>query len=234
MNKIEVEGKVRILKRSLIVGLVAVLAAVGVACSQADPTPTATPRPTSVAVPAAVPSLATTPTAAPIPTSEPTSTAVPTAIPSVSTTATVKPTTNVSTSKLVAQDGNTVTVHYRGTLDDGEEFDSSIGDDPLTFTLGEGRVIPGFGNAIRGLSVGDTVTVRIEPEDAYGEHSDDLVLEFERGTAPSDIAVGQILQLRNGLPAIIIEVTDEIVRIDANHRLAGQALTFEIEVMEIR
>ncbi|MCH7787244.1 MAG: peptidylprolyl isomerase [Chloroflexi bacterium] len=141
---------------------------------------------------------------------------------------------SVSAAELVAQDGNTVTVHYRGTLDDGEEFDSSIGDDPLTFTLGEGRVIPGFGDAIRGMSVGDTVTVRIEPEDAYGEHSDDLVLEFPRSTAPSDIAVGQILQLRNGLPAIIIEVTDEIVRIDANHRLAGQALTFEIEVMEIR
>ena len=225
MNLIEIEGRLRILKRSFITGLVAVLAAIGIACSQADPTPTATPRPTSVAVPAAVPSLATTPTAAPIPTSGPTSTAVP---------ATVKPTTNAPAAILVAQDGNTVTVHYRGTLDNGEEFDSSIGKDPLTFTLGEGRVIPGFGNAIRGMSVGDKVTVRIEPKDAYGEYSDDLVLEFPRSTAPSDVAVGQILQLRNGLPAIIIEVTNEIVRIDANHRLAGEALTFEIEVMEIR
>ena len=234
MNLIEIEGRLRILKRSFITGLVAVLAVIGIACSQADPTSTATPRPTSVAVPAAVPSLATTPTAAPRPTFGPTSTAVPAAIPSVSTTATVKPTTNVPAAELVAQNGNTVIVHYRGTLDNGEEFDSSIGKDPLTFTLGEGRVIPGFGNAIRGMSVGDKVTVRIEPKDAYGEYSDDLVLEFPRSTAPSDVAVGQILQLRNGLPAIIIEVTNEIVRIDANHQLAGEALTFEIEVIEIR
>ena len=204
MKIIEVEGKVRTLKRSSVIGLVVVLDAIGTACFGSDPAPTVTPRPASVGIPAAVPSLSTTPT------------------------------TSVSAAKLIAQDGNTVTVHYRGTLDNGAEFDSSIGGDPLTFTLGTGQLIAGFENAVRGMSVGDTVTVRIEIEDAYGERSDNLILEFPRDTAPDGIVVDQVIQLANGLPATIIEITDEIVRIDANHQLAGHALIFEIEVIEIR
>ena len=208
LKLIEIKWKVQILKRSFIMGMAAVLAAIGIACSGADPALTATPRPTSVAVPAAVPSL--------------------------STTATAVPTTSVSASERVAEDGDTVVVHYRGTLDDGEEFDSSFGGDPLTFTLGTGQLIAGFENAIRGMSVGDTVTVRIEPEDAYGERSNDFILEYPRSEAPDDIAVGQVVRLPNGIPATIVEVTDEIFRLDANHELAGKALKFEIEVVEIR
>ncbi|MCH7744838.1 MAG: peptidylprolyl isomerase [Chloroflexi bacterium] len=206
------QEKVRTLKRSSVIGLVVVLAAIGTACFGSDPTPTTTPRPASVGIPAAVPSLSTTPTAAP----------------------TVAPTTSVSSGERAAQDGDTVVVHYRGTLDSGEEFDSSIGGDPLTFTLGTGQLIAGFDNAVRGMSVGDTVTVRIEIEDAYGERSDNFIRDFPRSDAPDDIVVGQVIQLTNGLPATIVEITDEIVRIDANHRLAGHALTFEIEVIEIR
>ncbi len=127
-----------------------------------------------------------------------------------------------------------VSVHYTGTMEDGEEFDSSRGNDPLTFTLGTSQVIPGFENAVRGMSVGDKSTVTIEPQDAYGERNEDFILEFPRDEAPDGITVGQVVQLANGLPATIVEITDEVVRIDANHQLAGFTLTFEIEVVEIR
>ncbi|MBI2855924.1 MAG: peptidylprolyl isomerase [Chloroflexi bacterium] len=134
----------------------------------------------------------------------------------------------------VARDGDTVSVHYRGTLDSGEEFDSSRGREPLSFELGSGGVIPGFDAAVQGLAVGDTVTVRLEPEDAYGERSDDLILEFPISQLPEGVGEGDQIVFQNGAPGVILDITDAVVRIDANHPLAGEALTFEIELVSIQ
>ena len=133
----------------------------------------------------------------------------------------------------VATDGDQVTVHYTGTLDDGTEFDSSREREPLPFTLGQQAVIPGFENAVRGISVGDSITVRIEPAEAYGERRDDLIIEVPAQAAPEGFSVGDRVQLANGLPAVIIAMTDEIITLDANHQLAGQALTFAIELVTL-
>ncbi len=133
----------------------------------------------------------------------------------------------------VAQDGDLVEVHYTGTLDDGSEFDSSVGRSPLEFVVGSGQVIPGFDDAVRGLKVGDSRTVRIEPTDAYGEYDPSFVLEFPADSAPEGLQAGDRVTLNNGQPAVVLEVTDEIIRIDANHPLAGEALTFVIELVGI-
>jgi FKBP-type peptidyl-prolyl cis-trans isomerase 2 len=135
----------------------------------------------------------------------------------------------------VAESGDTVSVHYRGTLDGGEVFDSSRGREPLTFTLGSGQLIPGFDKAVHGMAVGDTVTVRIEPEDAYGQYRDDLIVSVPRQNVPDDVEVGDSLQSASGGGGgVVVEVTDTYVRIDANPELAGKALTFEIEVVTIK
>lgn len=134
----------------------------------------------------------------------------------------------------VAKDGDQVEVHYRGTLDNGEQFDSSEGRPPLGFTVGAGQMIAGFDAAVRGMAVGETVTVRIEAADAYGESRDDLIIDFPRDQAPDDVAVGNRLQLSNGAPAIVIAVTETTVTIDANHELAGKTLIFEIELVSLQ
>ncbi len=133
----------------------------------------------------------------------------------------------------VAQDGDTVEVHYTGTLDDGSEFDSSAGRDPLRFVVGSGQVIAGFDEAVRGLAVGESRTVRIEPENAYGEVDPSLILEFPADQAPEGLAPGDPVTLSNGQQATVLEIDDEVVRIDANHPLAGKALTFEVELVSI-
>ena len=132
-----------------------------------------------------------------------------------------------------ARDGDAVTVHYTGTLDDGSEFDSSAGRDPLPFVVGEGQVIAGFDEAVRGLAVGESRTVRIEPENAYGEYSDQAIIEFPADAAPDGLAVGDAVTLSNGAPGTVVEIADGIVKIDANHPLAGQALTFDIELVSL-
>ena len=138
-----------------------------------------------------------------------------------------------------AKDGDTVKVHYTGTLDDGREFDSSAGGDPLEFTLGAKQVIAGFENAVTGMAVGDTKTVSIEAEDAYGNHNPAMVQTVGRDRFPAnvDIAVGMQFQAsgQDGQPlaVTVVEVTDEQVTVDANHALAGQRLTFALELVEI-
>lgn len=132
----------------------------------------------------------------------------------------------------VAQVGDTVSVHYRGTLDDGSEFDSSAGREPLQFTVGAGQVIPGFDNAVVGMEVGEKKEVRLEPGDAYGERTDDRVIAVPKEQAPDGLEVGQQVMLGQA-PATVVEVTDEAVTVDANHPLAGQALTFEIELVGV-
>lgn len=134
----------------------------------------------------------------------------------------------------VITDGDIVDVHYVGTLDDGSQFDSSRERGaPFTFTVGTGQVIAGFDDAVRGASVGDVTTVRIEPEDAYGQPSDENIIEVPFNPEQGDIEPGDEVFLTNGQPAVVLEVTEETVTLDANHPLAGEALTFEIEVLSV-
>jgi FKBP-type peptidyl-prolyl cis-trans isomerase 2 len=140
----------------------------------------------------------------------------------------------------VAKNGDVVQVDYTGKLADGTVFDSSIGREPLEFTLGAGQMIPGFEKAVLGMKVGEKKTVTIPADEAYGPHRDDLILEVPREKLPSDITpeVGQQLGLRqsDGRTAIvtITSVSDNVVTIDANHFLAGKDLTFEIELVKIK
>ena len=124
-------------------------------------------------------------------------------------------------------------VHYTGTLDSGEEFDSSRGREPLSFVLGGGGMISGFDAAVNGMKVGDTVMVRLEPNDAYGERRDDRIMEFPIDQLRDGQGEGDSVLFQSGAQGIIVEITDEVFRVDANHRLAGQALTFEIELVSI-
>lgn len=140
----------------------------------------------------------------------------------------------VSGERLIVQDGDVVEVHYIGTLDDGSQFDSSRDRDvPFSFTVGTGQVISGFDEAVRGGEVGDVRTVRIEPENAYGEWSEEKLVVVPFNPEQGDVEVGDEVFLTNGQPAIVTEVTAETVTLDTNHRLAGEALTFEIEILAI-
>lgn len=129
--------------------------------------------------------------------------------------------------------GDRVMVHYTGTLDDGSEFDSSHGRDPLEFEVGAAQVIPGFEQAVEALSVGESTTFRLEPGDAYGESRDDLVFDVPQANAPDGLSVGDSVQLATGQPAKVLAVSAQTVKIDANHPLAGQALNFSVELMSV-
>lgn len=138
-----------------------------------------------------------------------------------------------------AQQGDTVTVHYTGKLDTGDVFDSSRERDPLEFTVGEGQVIPGFDRAVEGLAVGESREVRLEPNEAYGQPREDLVVDVPRSQFPPEGTpeVGQQVQVQvapdQNRVATIAEVGDEAIKLDLNHPLAGKPLTFEVELVEI-
>jgi FKBP-type peptidyl-prolyl cis-trans isomerase 2 len=133
-----------------------------------------------------------------------------------------------------AGDGDVVHVHYRGTLDDGSEFDSSQGREPLEFTLGSGQVIPGFEQAVLGMALGGQTTVRIEPQHAYGDLNPEAMITVPADAAPDGLELGSQVQFSNGAVGTVTEMTDQAVTIDANHPLAGQALTFELELVAIQ
>lgn len=138
-----------------------------------------------------------------------------------------------------AKSGDTVTVHYTGTLDDGTVFDSSEGGEPLEFAIGAGNVIPGFEQAVIGMSPGDSKTATIPSDEAYGPYFEDRVLVVERQQIPADLPVdvGSQLQIQQEggmtIPVIITDVTDSEVTLDANHPLAGEDLTFNIRLVAI-
>lgn len=139
-------------------------------------------------------------------------------------------------------EGDTVKVNYTGRLEDGSIFDSSEEEDrdPLEFTMGEGKVIPGFEKAVGGMEVGESTTVNIPSDKAYGERRDDLSIEIGRSELPTDVEpkVGMQLQMKQKqndevVPVRITDVEEDKVTIDANHPLAGEELTFDIEVVDI-
>jgi peptidylprolyl isomerase len=138
-----------------------------------------------------------------------------------------------------AKRGDTVHVHYKGSLDDGSIFDSSEGGEPISFTLGRGEVIAGFENAIEGMSPGDKKSERMEPADAYGDRRQELVFTVGKDQMPdgAEIEVGDMLRV--GFPdgsssdVHVTGVANDEVTLDANHPLAGKPLTFELELVSI-
>lgn len=137
-----------------------------------------------------------------------------------------------------AKSGDTVRVHYTGRLDSGEVFDSSQGRDPLEFTLGTGQVIPGFEEAVTGMSPGEEKQVKIPADEAYGPRREEMMLVIGRDQLPEDIEpeAGQQLQMSQAGQDLVVrvaDVSDETVTLDANHPLAGQDLTFDLELVEI-
>lgn len=138
-----------------------------------------------------------------------------------------------------AKSGDTVRVHYTGTLDDDTVFDSSRDREPLEFTIGESQVIPGFEQAVIGMQPGESKTTHITADNAYGPYDPELVLEVERDQIPDGMqpSVGDMYQLAQGggqgTVVMVSDVSISHVTFDANHPLAGQDLTFAIELMEI-
>lgn len=135
--------------------------------------------------------------------------------------------------------GDTVRVHYTGTLDDGTEFDSSRGADPLEFAMGQGQLIPGFEKAVEDLALGESCTVTLSPDEAYGDVDPAMIQEVPRHMMPEgvDLQIGMILQGRADDGRVdnftVVSLSEESVRLDANHPLAGKVLTFDIELVEI-
>ncbi|AHM04764.1 FKBP-type peptidyl-prolyl cis-trans isomerase SlyD [Roseibacterium elongatum DSM 19469] len=138
-----------------------------------------------------------------------------------------------------AKPGTTVSIHYTGTLADGTTFDSSEGRDPLTFQMGEGQIIPGLENALSGMSEGESKTVTIPADEAYGAHRPEAIQQVPREAVPDHIPLdlGTQLQVQTPegqtLPVTVAEVTDETVTLDANHPLAGKDLTFAVELVKV-
>ena len=139
-----------------------------------------------------------------------------------------------------AQAGDNVQVHYKGTLPDGQLFDSSEGREPLAFQLGSGQVIKGFDDGVTGMEIGDKKTIHSPNEEAYGPVNEDMIINFDRAQIPADIPleIGSTLNMHqdgNGqvIPVVIKEVSEQFVLLDANHPLAGQDLIFELELVGI-
>ncbi len=138
-----------------------------------------------------------------------------------------------------AKTGDTVKIHYTGTLEDGSQFDSSQGREPLEFELGSGQVIPGFDKAVAGMAVGESKQVTIPPEEAYGPHREQMVQEVPKTALPPDLSpeIGMALSARGQdgaeMRLTVTEVGDDTITVDANHPLAGKPLNFDIELVNI-
>jgi peptidylprolyl isomerase len=132
-----------------------------------------------------------------------------------------------------------VRVHYTGTLTDGSQFDSSVGRNPLEFTVGAGQMIAGFDAGVLGMVVGEKKTLQIDPENGYGPSNPEAIIEFPKTNVPEgmELEVGMQLNLQNEygqpVPVVIIELREDLIVMDANHSLAGKDLIFEVELVEI-
>lgn len=139
----------------------------------------------------------------------------------------------------VVKKGDVVKVHYTGTLTSGEQFDSSAGREPLEFTVGAGQMIKGFDAGVEGMTLGDKKTINIPAAEAYGEWSEENVIEFPKENIPAEmqLEIGMELMLRDNMgrpvPVIVHALEAEVVKLDANHSLAGKELIFDIELVEL-
>lgn len=140
---------------------------------------------------------------------------------------------------MAAKVGDKVSVHYRGTLDDGTQFDSSEGGEPIQFTLGAGQVIPGFDRAVQGMEEGETKTFTIPAEEAYGPHRPELIHRVPRHQIPPQVELypGARLEARDQgghrMLLTVVEVNETEAVLDANHPLAGHDLTFEVRLVKV-
>ncbi len=138
-----------------------------------------------------------------------------------------------------AKRGDKVTVHYTGKLIDGSIFDSTVGEEPLVFTLGESDIIDGFEEGVLNMAVGEKKTITLPPEKAYGERDDENLLEVPRTEFPADFdfEVGDELELTNEddepMLVIVTEINEDTVTLDSNPPLAGQTLIFDLELVNI-
>lgn len=140
---------------------------------------------------------------------------------------------------MTAKANDKVKVHYKGTLSNGDIFDSSEGRDPLEFTLGTGQVIPGFDKGIEGMAIDESKTINISSTDAYGDIRKELIQEVPKSHIPEEIKPEIGLQLMSNtpdgqqIPLVVTEIKEETVVVDANHPLAGKDLTFEVTLVGI-
>ncbi|WP_255067090.1 peptidylprolyl isomerase [Lacihabitans sp. LS3-19] len=135
--------------------------------------------------------------------------------------------------------GDIVSLHYKGTLNDGTVFDSSEGRDPLEFEVGSGMVIKGFDDGVMGMAVGEKKSIHIGVNEAYGPSNEQMIFKFDKAGIPGDVPleVGGTLNMHDGqqaVPVVIREIGDSYVLMDANHPLAGQELNFELEMVAIK
>tara|TARA_B100000902_G_scaffold56641_1_gene63456 strand:- start:3724 stop:4203 length:480 start_codon:yes stop_codon:yes gene_type:complete len=132
-----------------------------------------------------------------------------------------------------------VTVHYTGTLPDGEVFDSSRDKDPMTFLIGHKNMIPGFEEELMGASIGETREFTLPPDRAYGERDDDAIQKMPRNAFPDDMELKQGMMMaaqteQGPVPFTISEINGDEITIDFNHQMAGKTLTFEVEIIDVR
>ena len=134
------------------------------------------------------------------------------------------------------KEGSKVKLHYTGKFEDQNVFDSSVGREPLEFTVGEGMLIPGFERGVIGMETGNDKTIEIEPEQGYGELREDLLQEVDITQLPEGVKVGDVLSAETPagpINVVVKEINDNKVTVDANHPLAGKKLIFELEIVEI-
>lgn len=134
------------------------------------------------------------------------------------------------------KEGSKVKLHYTGKFEDQNVFDSSVGREPLEFTVGEGMLIPGFERGVIGMEPGSTKTIEIEPENGYGELREDLLQEVSTSQLPEGVKVGDVLSAETPagpINVVVREVNGDKATVDANHPLAGKKLIFELEVLEV-
>lgn len=138
-----------------------------------------------------------------------------------------------------AKAGDTVKIHYTGKLSDGKQFDSTEERGPMEFKLGEGQVLPGFEEAVKGMEVGEKKNFTLSPEEGYGPRQEDLTVEVEKSEIEKFVEpqVGQQLELRQQdggkVLVMVTDIQDDKVTLDANHPLAGEELSFDVELVDI-
>ena len=136
------------------------------------------------------------------------------------------------------KNGDNVSVHYTGKLEDGSVFDTSLseGREPLTVTLGQGQLIPGFENGLIDMTVGEMKTIEIEPENAYGDIKPQMMSEVPLSQVPEGVKAGDMLQGQNQfgpVSVVVTEIKESTVVLDMNHPLAGKKLIFDLEVVSV-